>query len=168
MRLRSRQAAMTLLEVLVALIVFSVGALGVLGMVTITLQLNQNSRQTTEATQLGIRQMERLQILQSGADANFTSCGTRCWLNTSLGRSTSAVAMQPSNLLGGTAAGSTLFYQVSWRATTSSGMRYFEVDVHWPKNRNVAATDWTSTIDCQTNPQLCFAVQFHSYRPLSP
>ncbi len=165
--LRFAQAGMTLIEVLVALTVFSVGALGVLGMVTITMHLNQNSRQTSEAAQLGIRQMENLQlVLQANmaTDPQFTNCGTRCWLMPTLAEQTSPVAMQPAVLLGG-GAGSSLFYQVSWRVSPFGNLQYMEVNVHWPKNRGLGAVDWTTLLDCQATPVNCYSVQFHSYHP---
>lgn len=164
-RQRCRQSGMTLIEVLIALVVFSIGALGVLGMVTITMHLNVNSRQTSEASQLAIRQMENLQLVQvATADTQFTSCGTRCWLRPDLALQASAVALQPANLLGGTT-GSTLYYQLSWRTTAFGNLKYIEVNVHWPKNRSLGGTDWTSVLDCQANPVTCYTVQFHSYHP---
>lgn len=158
------QAGFTLLEVLVSMLIFSIGALGVLGMVTTTLHLNINSRQTTEATQLAIRQMERLQLLSNApVPAEFSSCGmgTRCYLTTTLGVSTAEATMQPANVIGDTA-GSTLFYETTWRVSTGTP-RFLEVIVYWPKNRNLSGEDWSAAgLNCPATNN-CYQVQLFSY-----
>lgn len=163
MRRRSREEGLSLIEVLVAMAVFAIGALGVLGMTTTTLHLNLNSRQITDATILGSRQLEQMQLVGLGA-SEFSSCGTRCWLNpTGLVPSTSAMTIRPADVLGG-AAGSNASYQVTWRVQSTGGMTYIHVVVHWPKSRDLSGTDWTSQLDCFATPQSCYSVQFHSYR----
>lgn len=161
---RKTAAAFTLLEVLISMLIFSIGALGVLAMVTTTLQLNQNSRQTTEATQLAIRQMERLQLLPNiPVPAEFTSCpmATRCYLTGSLGISTTEATMRPTDLLGSTS-GSGLYYEVTWRVSATTP-RYMEVVVYWPKNRDLAGGDWSGAgLDC-ANTNACYSVPMYSY-----
>ncbi len=173
--LRARpHSAFTLLEVLIALSIFAIGSLGVLGMMTTTLALNQNSRQSSEATQIGIAQMERLQILQAPMPlGDISSCGTRCWLEPQTAapffvqRNTAERAIQPAMLLrnvAATTAGSALWYEVSWRVTTSGPRQFAEVTVYWPKNRDQGATDWSGAgLNCHGGSGRCYSVVFYSY-----
>jgi prepilin-type N-terminal cleavage/methylation domain-containing protein len=160
--LRRRQSAFTLIEVLIAMAIFAIGSLGVLAMVTTTLHLNMNSRQMTEATQLGIRQLERLQTLP-GTDTEITGCATRCYLQPALTETTSTPppTVRPSDILGGTA-GSNLYYEVTWRVASGASPRYVEVTVYWPKNRDLGSSPtWTTSLTC---PGACYQTQFFSYR----
>ena len=176
---RSLQSGMTLIEVLVALTVFSIGALGVLGMVTITLQLNQSSKQITEATQLGIRHMERMQMENPATSPYFAApCDTRCWLSDTDGAAGTAIApvgaaevIRPYDLNGGIGSGA--YYEITWRVTQNAtqaapitALNYIEIRVLWPKNRDLSGTDWVASgdVDCQATPDRCYNVLFHSYR----
>lgn len=167
-----RDAAFTLLEVLIALSIFAIGSLGVLGMMTTTLALNQNSRQSGEATQLGILQMERLQVLPA-THADIAGCTGRCWLEengtTFQTDAASESALRPAALLAQTA-GSSLYYEVTWRISTSGTRQFAEVKVFWPKNRNLGSLDWSTAggggpLACHVaaTAAKCYSVGFFSY-----
>jgi prepilin-type N-terminal cleavage/methylation domain-containing protein len=169
MRTRNHSSGFTLIEVLISMAIFAVGSLGVLAMVTTTLRLNVNSRQTLEANQLAIRQAERLQILAAGS-AELDNCTmlNRCYLTPALTSTNVETTVSPSDLLA-PAAGSGLRYEVVWRVGPAGGAgapRYVEVKVYWPKNRDLASALWeTPSLNCQTTGgSNCYSTQVFTYR----
>ena len=71
--LPSRSAGFTLIEVLIATGIFAIGSLAILAMATTSIDLNKNSREAYEATQLASWKMDYFETVPPATN-DFTAC----------------------------------------------------------------------------------------------
>jgi prepilin-type N-terminal cleavage/methylation domain-containing protein len=174
MNAMKRSAGFTLIEVLISVAIFAVGSLAILGMVTTSIDLNKNSREAYEATQLGDWKMDHLQTVPV-TDADFTACAApvRCWQTRTMGRAVSRTTMQTTDMMlqnGTTAQGvsSSVQYQVTWTMdqapATQIGGKRVTVSVYWPKEKVQQGLVDAAAPDCVGDEGNCHKVVFHTYR----